>query len=96
MRFLATIFFCCSLLNGQDISFIGRREFGLPFSPQWVVAVDMNHDQKLDVVAAGPNGNIAVLLGKGNGTFGAARTFAAGGSVNAFAEGEAAMSSRRW
>jgi hypothetical protein len=88
LRFLAIILLCCCCLNGRDISFIGRREFGLPFSPQWVVAVDMNHDQKLDVVAAGPNGDIAVLPGKGDGTFGAARTFAAGGLINAFAEGD--------
>src|SRR5260370_26403604 len=48
----------------------------------------MNHDQKLDVGAAGPNGDIAVLPGKGDGTFGAARTFASGGLINAFAEGD--------
>jgi hypothetical protein len=86
--FLAIIPFCGCLLSGQASSFIGRREFGLPFSPQWVVAVDMNHDGKPDVVAADPNGNIAVLPGKGDGTFGAARTLAAVGSVNAFAEGD--------
>ena len=42
-------------------------------SPIFVTTDDFNQDGKLDLVAAYQGSNVAVLLGTGTGTFGAAR-----------------------
>jgi hypothetical protein len=62
----------------------GNGQFGVPVpytlgrSPGAVAFVDVNHDGKPDAIVANTDG-IDVLLGKGDGTFGAARTFASAG-----------------
>jgi hypothetical protein len=73
-----------ALVNGEDWGQIfvllgkGNREFQKPvhfssggFQPQGVAVADLNHDPDLVVANFGKQpsyGNIAVLLGKGDGT----------------------------
>ena len=65
----------------------GKGQFGNPVTyslgsqPGAVAIADLNGDGKLDVVAADAAG-IDVLLGNGNGTLGAVRTFPASGSLS--------------
>jgi hypothetical protein len=58
-----------------------------------VAAADLNHDGKLDLVVTsasglGGPGGIDVLLGNGNGTFGALQNFGTGASYAALAVGD--------
>ena len=55
--------------------------YSLGSQPGALALADVNRDGKLDVIAADQTG-LDVLLGKGDGTLGAARTFSAGGSLN--------------
>src|SRR5262249_19777455 len=53
-----------------------------------VAVRDVNGDDKLDLVTNGGLGGINVLLGNGDGTFGAPRTYTVGGPVNSVAVGD--------
>lgn len=70
-------------LQAQDVSFIARRDFstGISTQPSGVVVGDWNQDGNTDLgVAIGAGAPvIAVLLGSGEGTFGAPSNFNAGG-----------------
>src|SRR5262245_48707658 len=57
--------------------------------PQAVVTADVNHDGKLDLLTADPSANaVSVMLGKGNGTFGAAHNYAVGAAPYSLAVGD--------
>ncbi len=70
-----------STVLAQPISFNARRDFAVGTAPQSVAVGDFNDDGVQDLAAAvqGTN-NVSVLLGKGNGTFQAGRSFPDGGS----------------
>jgi hypothetical protein len=53
-----------------------------------IAAADFNGDGKVDLVVANGNNNISVLLGKGNGSFQAAVSYAAGANPSALAVGD--------
>jgi hypothetical protein len=48
-------------------------------NPVWLAAADFNGDGKLDIAVEG-NNDISILLGNGDGTFAAARTYSTGSS----------------
>ncbi|HZN65575.1 MAG TPA: FG-GAP-like repeat-containing protein [Tepidisphaeraceae bacterium] len=56
--------------------------------PKEIVTADFNHDGRLDLVALNESGSVSVLLGNGDGGFGAPRTFAAGNSVQSLTVGD--------
>ena len=56
----------------------------LPAGPQLLLAADLNHDGKIDIVASDSNNFIwGVAPGKGNGTFGPMQQFYTGGDSTA-------------
>jgi hypothetical protein len=76
-------------LNKRDGTYSGPTTFKVGSNPVFIMAHDLNHDGKIDLVTANNGGNnVSVLLGKGNGTFAAAREFAAGNKPNVVAYGD--------
>src|SRR3989475_118573 len=73
----------------QTVLFVARRDFTAGTNPPASVAVaDFNGDGVLDLaVEAGPE-SVAVLLGKGDGTFQAAVNFPAGSHPSSVAVGD--------
>jgi hypothetical protein len=47
-------------------------------NPDWLAAADFNGDGKLDLAVEGDNSQVAILMGNGNGTFAAPKTYAVG------------------
>lgn len=73
----------------QDVSFSGPTNFSVGNTPQSVAVGDFNGDGKQDLAVANLNGgNISILLGNGNGTFGSAANFAAGFGPNSVTVGD--------
>ena len=73
------------LLGNLDGTFKAGVSYSVPASPTWLETGDLNGDGKVDLITtdgrgAGTN-TIAVLFGNGDGTFGAATTFASGGTT---------------
>ena len=68
------------LLGNGDGTFASAVALpALPFTPSAVFTADLNHDSHLDLVATQTSGTtVAVLLGTGTGSFGAATSFTAG------------------
>src|SRR5438034_721147 len=65
-------------------SFLGSLTLATGASPYAVAAADFNGDGKKDLAVTNENSDtVSVLLGKGDGTFGAATNFAAGDGPNA-------------
>ena len=79
-----------SLLRGNgDGSF--QAATSLPFSfssPEFVALVDLNADQKLDLVVTSDSGILYVLLGNGDGTFQNPRTISLPGNGGSIASGD--------
>jgi hypothetical protein len=66
-------------VQGQDVSFIARRDFDVGFWPKALAVGDFNGDGVEDLAVANEaSNNVSVLLGNGNATFQARRNFAAG------------------
>ena len=64
-------FFCSDSVNGASMAqFSAPADYNVGQGPYNVVAADINHDGKLDLVAANYlDGSLSVLLGNGDGTF---------------------------
>jgi uncharacterized repeat protein (TIGR01451 family) len=76
------------LLGNGDGTFQSAMNFGAGLAPNAIVVGDFNGDDLLDVAVAnqdqaGYAGKVSVLLGNGDGTFGAGVSYDAGGSANA-------------
>ena len=81
---------------GAQASFTAPQSFATGDTPEAVVSADFNGDSKADLATANaPSivsgasvpGNVSVLLGKGDGTFGTAQNFAAGISPSSLVGG---------
>jgi uncharacterized protein (TIGR03437 family) len=68
------------LLGNGDGTFTSPLTFRLAFAPAWMAVGDFNSDGKLDLAFANQgtdsktDGSLAILFGKGDGTFGSATT----------------------
>ena len=84
------------LLGNGNGTFQAKQSFTTGTAPTWVTAGDFNGDGKSDLLAADYGGNwgagvgttVSLLLGNGNGTFQARRTFSAGVGPVAVAVGD--------
>lgn len=77
------------LLGRGDGTFQRHRDFVTGSSPTAVIARDVNHDGKLDLVTANSGADsVSVLLGKGDGTFKAHADFATGSQPVSVAAGD--------
>jgi len=79
------------LLGNGDGTFQAPRILNLNISPSSLAVADFNSDGNPDLVAGGSGstpGTIVVLLGNGNGTFQAAKSFATATSISALATGD--------
>src|SRR5207245_2738785 len=82
------------LLGNGDGTFQAARTFAAGTTPASVAVGDVNGDGRPDLAVAnsgsiyGAYNNVLVLLGNGDGTFQAARTFAAGGGPLSVAVGD--------
>jgi hypothetical protein len=78
------------LLEDRTVpSFASAVNYAVGLSPQSVVAADFNGDGKLDLATLNSQDNtVSVLLGNGNGTFQAAKTYAVGAEPNSLAVGK--------
>jgi hypothetical protein len=66
-------------LNKHDGTYSGPVSYQLGVNPWFIMTRDVNHDGKLDLIAANHDSNdVSVLLGKSDGTFAAAVNYPAG------------------
>jgi hypothetical protein len=83
-------------LGNGDGTFTSNGNYGSDYSANWATAGDFNHDGNLDLAIANFNGNlstsVSVLLGNGDGTFGALSSYPVGqfplGAVSADFNGD--------
>jgi len=80
------------LLGNGDGTFAAPVDYPVGFYPESVAIADLNGDAKPDLAVAvdrpGGNGTVAVLLGKGDGTFAKAVEYAVGEFPNSVAVGD--------
>jgi hypothetical protein len=86
-----------ALLNTGTGTFVATQPYDVGADPLSVTLGDVNGDGNLDIVTANayyppgsgvPLGTVSVLLGHGDGTFGATQTYAIGGEPNSIALGD--------
>ncbi|HKO99186.1 MAG TPA: FG-GAP-like repeat-containing protein, partial [Pyrinomonadaceae bacterium] len=86
---------CC--ISGFATTFLGDGAgnfaaagppVGVGNDPRAMTTGDFNKDGKVDLIATLSNASVAVLLGDGSGSFGAATTFPAGASATSIAAGD--------
>lgn len=72
------------LLGNGDGTFQAAAFYSTTTAPYSMVAADVNHDGKLDIITSSNTftNTVGVLLGNGNGAFQATTTYYAGGSSN--------------
>jgi hypothetical protein len=77
-------------LLGQNSSlFLPPVSYGSSASlAAYIVLADVNKDGKMDIVVMNGSGYIGVLLGKGNGTFSAAKRYLSYGSITTLVAGD--------
>lgn len=76
-------------LNTHDGNFSGPVSYKLGSNPVFIIARDLNHDGKLDLVTVNQGSNdISVLMGKGNGAFALAKDYPAGTTPNVVTTGD--------
>jgi hypothetical protein len=74
---------CLAAAPTCDAPFAEAGDVALPFAPESLVAADVDGDGKLDLIAAGGTTNkVAVLKGRGDGTFSAPVTYPASSPVH--------------
>ncbi len=79
------------LLGNGDGTFQAARKFAVGANLQSVAIAELNGDGKLDLAVVGgtaSSGNVAVLLGNGDGTFGAANNYVTGSDPRSVAIGD--------
>ncbi len=79
------------LLGNGDGTFQAPRIFNTNFTPSSQAVADFNSDGNLDLVAGGSSfgpGTVVVLLGNGNGTFQAPKSFTTVNTISALTTGE--------
>jgi uncharacterized repeat protein (TIGR03803 family) len=73
--------------SSAAVAIAGQTTFAVGGSPLWIAMGDVNGDGIADVVLDLPtSGTVAVMLGNGDGSFGAPHTFAAGGTYTSAIE----------
>ena len=76
-------------LEGRRLmSFAPAVDYPTGPQPKEIVTADFNHDGRLDLVTSNESNSVSVLVGNGDGSFGAPRTFPAGSSVQSLTVGD--------
>ena len=79
----------CSITPGSAVEFTSPAAYAVGSNPQTVVVGDFNGDGKLDLAVLNTvSNNVSILLGKGDGTFQAAKNFDAGATPSSLSLGD--------
>src|SRR5580704_8150267 len=73
------------ILNNGNETFQSRTDYPAGHSPYSVATTDFNGDGFLDLAVANSNGSVSIVLGNGDGTFGAPTPFSTGSGTDPYA-----------